>query len=246
VQKQIAGVSTDYQYAASAVLREWGGNGARSYVHGRGVDEPLAVEVGASRSYYHADALGTIVAVTDEAGTIVVARDYDAWGNPRTSTAASGFAFTGREWDPEIQLHYYRSRYYDAAAGRFISEDSIGLRGGKNLFAYVGNRPSQARDPFGMCPDNKCIIYWIVVCSKCRCTSYYVPSIQCPADVETAPGEDISPKYWQCSDDQFGPDDIAEETQMTPEEVPGNGPRETPGEVAKIERDPNIKVEDIP
>jgi RHS repeat-associated protein len=35
-------------------------------------------------------------------------------------------AFTGREWDPEIGLYYYRSRYYSAESGRFLSEDPIG------------------------------------------------------------------------------------------------------------------------
>jgi RHS repeat-associated protein len=35
------------------------------------------------------------------------------------------YAYTAREWDPEVGLYYYRARYYDAKIGRFISEDSV-------------------------------------------------------------------------------------------------------------------------
>jgi RHS repeat-associated protein len=59
-------------------------------------------------------------------------------------------AFTGREWDPEIGLYYYRARYYDPKAGRFISEDPIGLTGGMNYYAYVGNQPIEGWDPLGL------------------------------------------------------------------------------------------------
>jgi RHS repeat-associated protein len=60
-------------------------------------------------------------------------------------------AFTGREWDPEAGLYYYRARYYDPKIGRFISEDPIGFAGGDvNMFAYVGNNPLGYGDPSGL------------------------------------------------------------------------------------------------
>jgi RHS repeat-associated protein len=62
------------------------------------------------------------------------------------------YAYTAREWDPEINLYYYRVRYYDPKVARFISEDPIGFRGGKNLYVYARNRGVRLRDPFGLCP----------------------------------------------------------------------------------------------
>jgi len=60
------------------------------------------------------------------------------------------YTFTGREWDKETGLYYYRARYYDPMEGRFISKDPIGFKGGINLFAYTHNNPIRYRDPFGL------------------------------------------------------------------------------------------------
>ena len=58
--------------------------------------------------------------------------------------------FTGREFDSETGLMYYRARYYDPQMGRFLSEDPIGFGGGdSNLSRYVLNSPYGYRDPSG-------------------------------------------------------------------------------------------------
>jgi len=72
-------------------------------------------------SYLHADALGSIVKATNAAGGVILSRQYDAWGNLEAGADESGSAFTGREWDPEPGLYYYRARYYEPRVGRFIS-----------------------------------------------------------------------------------------------------------------------------
>ena len=72
-------------------------------------------------------------------------------GQPRQAGAGEpGYAFTGREWDPEIGLYYYRARYYDPKGGRFISQDTIRFLGGANFYAYVSNAPQNWTDPFGL------------------------------------------------------------------------------------------------
>lgn len=64
-------------------------------------------------------------------------------------TAYGNKAFTGREWDPEIGLYYYRARYYGPAVGRFPSEDPIGWWGSGSLYSYVDNNPVNFIDPRG-------------------------------------------------------------------------------------------------
>ena len=44
---------------------------------------------------------------------------------------------------------YYRTRYYDPSAGRFMSSDSAGRCGGNNRYAYVRDNPANSVDPAG-------------------------------------------------------------------------------------------------
>ena len=101
------------------------------YTHGPGIDEPLAVQKGYSWEYfcYHADGLGSIVAMTTALGLKVKTYSYDAFGRITESGFGGGdnsYTFTAREYDGETGLYYYRARYYDPKAGRFISKDPIG------------------------------------------------------------------------------------------------------------------------
>ncbi len=50
------------------------------------------------------------------------------------------------------QASYYRARYYDPTAGRFLREDPIRWQGGVNFYAYVGNNPALWIDPYGLAP----------------------------------------------------------------------------------------------
>jgi RHS repeat-associated protein len=159
VEKVAAGVTTSYTYDAESILREARGAVTLRYVHGPRVDEPLAVDDGTALSYLQADALGSIVGSTNGAGAVTVTRQYDTWGNQQIGASDPGYAFTGREWDPEAGLYYYRARYFDAKSGRFLSEDPLGLDAGVNFYAYVRNNPVSASDPFGLkdCPVSSCM-----------------------------------------------------------------------------------------
>jgi RHS repeat-associated protein len=124
------------------------------YVHGPGIDEPLAIEIGKEIYYYHADGLGSVAALTDSKQKIVESYTYSSFGELKKSQGdrvKNTFTFTGREWDEEIGLYYYRARYYDAKVGRFVSEDPIRLRGGDiNFYVYVKNNPVIFTDPLGL------------------------------------------------------------------------------------------------
>ena len=43
--------------------------------------------------------------------------------------------YTGREYDRDTGLYYYRARYYDPEIGRFISEDPLGPASSMTLWA---------------------------------------------------------------------------------------------------------------
>jgi RHS repeat-associated protein len=122
------------------------------YTHGPGIDEPLA-EVRHHRTrFYHADVLGSIIALTDRHGHPSRHYRYSAFGVPEEHKADSQlYRFTGREWDRETGLYYYRARYYDAEDGRFLQEDPVGLVGGNsNLYQYAKNNPLYWVDPLGL------------------------------------------------------------------------------------------------
>jgi RHS repeat-associated protein len=154
VEKAAGGVTTSYTYDGHDILREARGAALLKFVHGEDVDEPLAFEDGASLFVLHADALGSVVKVTDAAGAVTSTRQYDGWGNQQLGTTEPGYAFTGREWDPETRLYYYRARYYDPKIGRFVSEDPIPFVDGPNPLSYVGNNPATFRDPLGLATDS--------------------------------------------------------------------------------------------
>ena len=149
-QKTTGGVTREYVLDDANVAEERVSTGTTlRYVHGGGIDQHFARQDASTTTYYLADHLGSVVQQTDASGAAVWARKYDPWGKPLVGADAAGWAYTGREWDPEVGLYYYRARYYQAALGRFLSEDPLGgLRGLDNL-TYVGNKPERRRDPTG-------------------------------------------------------------------------------------------------
>jgi len=131
------------------------------FTHGAGTDEHLALERNGGFYYYHADGLGSATTITDHGGSIVQSYSYDSFGMVKASTGfRNSFTYTGREWDKETGLYYYRARYYDPMEGRFIQKDPIGFEGGINLYGYVQNNPINKTDPSGLkescdCPGGK-------------------------------------------------------------------------------------------
>jgi RHS repeat-associated protein len=66
------------------------------------------------------------------------------------SQAGNIYGFTGREFDSESHLYYYRARYYDPSLGRFLTADPIGFASGDtNFYRYVLNNPNIYKDPSG-------------------------------------------------------------------------------------------------
>src|SRR4030043_800737 len=90
------------------------------------IDEPLVRIAPGALRFYQTDALGSVIALTDETGAVRTKYSYDPFGNVTISGEASDnpFQYTSRENDG-TGLYYYRARYYSPELQRFISEDPI-------------------------------------------------------------------------------------------------------------------------
>ncbi|WP_176428200.1 RHS repeat domain-containing protein, partial [Pantoea sp. VS1] len=108
--------------------------------------------------WYHNDVAGMPRELTSGDGSVAWRAEYRAWGNTvRVEHAQTRHAepvhqplrYQGQYYDAETGLHYNRFRYYDPDAGRFISQDPIGLAGGLNLYQYAPN-PLNWIDPLGL------------------------------------------------------------------------------------------------
>ena len=150
------------------------------YVWGQYIDELIQLKaltaigpqpLSAGNYYLLSDLLYRSAALTGSSGTIVETYDTDAygdtllfsagggtggawWSNADTQAAYSAcrYVFAGREYDPETNAHFYRSRYLLSALGRFLARDWVGYGGGVSLYAYVNGRPTVAADPMGYAP----------------------------------------------------------------------------------------------
>ena len=155
IEKNVDSVITRYVYSNEDILLEFDGTNTQiaRYTHGLGIDEPLIMERGGQSFFYHTDGLGSIIDLTDINGAVAQSYVYDSFGNieQQVGSMVNPYTYTGREFDSESGLYYYRARYYDSGMGRFINEDPIGFAGGDgNFYRYVQNNPVIFVDPSGL------------------------------------------------------------------------------------------------
>lgn len=161
IQKNVGGAIVNYYFDGQQVIEErnTGDNTTATYVWGTWIDDIVSTDRANSTYYYHTNNIGSVVAITNVSGAVVERYEYDAFGkrsifnssyNPiAASIIGNTYSFTGRQFDSETGLYYYRTRYYDVEHGRFLQRDPFGYIEGLGLYAYVRNMPSSKLDPWG-------------------------------------------------------------------------------------------------
>jgi RHS repeat-associated protein len=148
-----AGTSV-YAYDGDNLVEETNSSGAAvaRYSQTQNVDEQLAMLRSGATSYYHTDGLGSVTSLSNTAGALAQTYTFDSFGKTTTSTGSltNPFRYTGREFDVETNLYFYRARYYDPNAGRFTSEDPVKFKAGVNFYRYVKNNAVNLKDPSGL------------------------------------------------------------------------------------------------
>jgi RHS repeat-associated protein len=144
---------------------------------------------GQERIDYLTDPLGNVTATIDQNAKVLNRYTYKPFGEvlSKEGTApdpkflwvgAHGYRQTGKKYADV----YVRARHYDTRTGRWTSRDSIGYRGGMNLYNYIRGNPIIWADPSGLhpclipcIPCASCAIDLVLVCSDCgsdlRCWS---------------------------------------------------------------------------
>jgi len=133
---------------AGLALHRAGGSGAG------GIGGILAVTLPPSSDtrYFHSDAMGNIVAVSDENGEEAATYTYAPFGRVLSHTGEfdARFQFSSKEFDAETGLLAFGYRYYAPTLGRWLSRDIAGEFIDENLYRFSYNKPLLYSDPTGL------------------------------------------------------------------------------------------------
>ncbi|WP_437805225.1 FG-GAP-like repeat-containing protein [Sorangium sp. So ce1078] len=154
-------------YVGGLYERRTGGGGTRHVFRVASPEGEVAQVVfagpGDERTLYvHADPLGSVGLVTDEAGEEVERLHYEPFGRrvdpdgkaPAVAKSEVKHGFTGHRHDDELGLIDMRGRVYDPSLRRFLTPDPLvtdPMWGQSyNRYSYVVNDPVNLVDPTGM------------------------------------------------------------------------------------------------
>ncbi len=111
---------------AQVVEELQGGAVSRQYTYGlQRIDENQQISNAWTASFYGYDGGGNVRNLTNIAGAVTDAYEYDAFGNKFTVSGSTpnNFLYRGEQYDPDLGLYYLCARYYNPATGRFVSRD---------------------------------------------------------------------------------------------------------------------------
>ncbi|MBZ0112918.1 MAG: RHS repeat-associated core domain-containing protein [Thermoanaerobaculia bacterium] len=105
--------------------------------------------------FYHADGLGSVRALTDEAGSVTDRWSFTAFGEllEHVGDDENAYLFAGEPLDPNSGFYYNRARWMDPGVGRFVSVDPwMGDAldpESLHRYLYASSSPTMNIDPTG-------------------------------------------------------------------------------------------------
>jgi len=125
-------------------------DGTDSYIYGPS-GAPVEEITGTNATYFLQDQQGSTRVLTNQAGSVVGTYAYGPYGTvvSHTGSATTSLGYDGQYTDPSTGLIYLRARWYDPAAGQFISVDPLQAVTG-SPYSYAGDNPLNQADPSGM------------------------------------------------------------------------------------------------
>ena len=85
----------------------------------------IAKESVDEKFWYLNDHLGSMNVMIDATGSLVERTLYYPFGSYRSGEADEKYTFTGKEFDSDIGLYYYGTRYYNPETFVFTQADSV-------------------------------------------------------------------------------------------------------------------------
>jgi RHS repeat-associated protein len=109
-----------------------------------------------TRHYLHTDRLGSVLAMTNQAGTLTTRYDYTPYGQTTVTSLGSGhvnqpYRYTGQHQDP-TGLYKMGLRYYNPNQARWTQPDpalTLSQLAFANTYLYVRSNPANLVDPTG-------------------------------------------------------------------------------------------------
>lgn len=129
----------------------------RTYSYGlQRIDEDQVISNQWTPSFYGCDGMGNVRQLTNTAGAISDAYDYDAFGNLINSTGSTPnvYMYRGEAFDSDLGLYYLRARWMNPLTGHFMTRDPydgyIGTPVTLHKYLYAGSDPVNHVDPRGI------------------------------------------------------------------------------------------------